>query len=195
MLVQEIIDLAEVKLQNLRVSKNDKALIKFIYLGVAELYRKFNLSIKSETVLINEDMSLYELRNDGVSMLLGLYSVTGKELVQTDIYNTQNYDYKLINYRSFLLRKPFNGILYAVYKADPVLFKDVDDEIDLPSAMIDALLSYVAYMGHTTVNTDNVNESHIYQQRFNAACMELEAQGYKIPLNNETLSLHAKGFV
>ena len=195
MLVQDIVDLAKIKLQNLTVAKNDSALIKFIFLGVAELYRRFNLSIKSETITTNENLALYELRNSDVSMLLGIYNVAGKELTQTDVYDSQNYDYKLVNYRSFLLRKPFNGILYTVYKASPVIFKDGHDEIDLPDAMIDALLCYVSYMSHTTINRDNINESNIYQQRFDAACRELETQGYKIPLSSETLSLHAKGFV
>ena len=199
MLVKDIVDLAKIKLQNLTVAKNDTALIKFTFLGVSELYRRFNLSIKSETLTINENLALYELRNSDVSMLLGIYDIAGKELIQTDIYNSQNYDYKLVNYRSFLLRKPFNGVLYTVYKASPVIFKDMDDEIDLPDAMIDALLCYVSYMSHTTINRgnirDNMDDSSAYQQRFDAACRELEAQGYRIPLSSETLSLHAKGFV
>lgn len=199
MLVKDIVDLAKIKLQNLTVAKNDTALIKFTFLGVSELYRRFNLSIKSETLTINENLALYELRNSDVSMLLGIYDIAGKELIQTDIYNSQNYDYKLVNYRSFLLRKPFNGVLYTVYKASPVIFKDMDDEIDLPDAMIDALLCYVSYMSHTTINRgnirDNIDDSSAYQQRFDAACRELEAQGYRIPLSSETLSLHAKGFV
>lgn len=199
MLVKDIVDLAKIKLQNLAVAKNDTALIKFTFLGVSELYRRFNLSIKSETLTINENLALYELRNSDVSMLLGIYDIAGKELIQTDIYNSQNYDYKLVNYRSFLLRKPFNGVLYTVYKASPVIFKDMDDEIDLPDAMIDALLCYVSYMSHTTINRgnirDKIEDSITYQQRFDAACRELEAQGYRIPLSSETLSLHAKGFV
>jgi len=57
MLVKDIVDLAKIKLQNLAVAKNDTALIKFTFLGVSELYRRFNLSIKSETLTINENLS------------------------------------------------------------------------------------------------------------------------------------------
>ena len=195
MLVQDIVDLAKIKLQNLTVSKNDSALIKFTFLGVSELFRRFNLSIKAETILVNENLAMYELRNSDVSMLLGIYDITGRELTQTDIYNSQNYDYKMVNYKSFLLRKPFNGILYTVYKASPTVFKDMNEEIDLPDSMIDALLCYICYMSHTTINKNNVNESNVYQQRFDIACKELESQGYKIPLNSETLSLHTKGYI
>ena len=44
MLVQDILDLAKIKLGNLAISRNNSALIKMIYLGEAELFRRFNLS-------------------------------------------------------------------------------------------------------------------------------------------------------
>ena len=189
-------DMAKISsLNNLAIAKNDDALIKFIYLGVSELYRRFNLSIKSETVPINENLNLYELRNPDVSLLLSVYDKLGRELKQTDIFNSSDYDYRLFNFRSFLLKKPFNGLLFAIYKASPVVFKDPNDIIDLPDAMIDALLTYVAYVGHSTINRDNINEASAYSQRFDLACRELEMQGYKVPLNSETLSLHTKGYV
>ena len=196
MYVKDVMDMAKISsLNNLAIAKNDDALIKFIYLGVSELYRRFNLSIKSETVLINENLNLYELRNSDVSLLLSVYDKLGRELKQTDIFNSNDYDYKLLNFRSFLLKKPFNGVLFAIYKASPIVFKDSDDIIDLPDAMIDALLTYVAYVGHSTINRDNINEASAYSQRFDLACRELEMQGYKIPLHTETLALQTKGFV
>ena len=196
MYVKDVMDMAKISsLNNLAIAKNDDALIKFIYLGVSELYRRFNLSIKSETVLINENLNLYELRNSDVSLLLSVYDKLGRELKQTDVFNSNDYDYKLLNFRSFLLKKPFNGVLFAVYKASPIVFKDSDDIIDLPDAMIGALLTYVAYVGHSTVNRDNINEASAYSQRFDLACRELEMQGYKVPLNSETLALQSKGFV
>ena len=195
MYVRDIVELAKIKLHNLPIAKNEDALIKFIYLGTSELFRRFNLSIKSETITVNENLALYELRNEDVSLLLGVYDKTGRELQQTDVFDSKHYEYKLVNYRSFLLHRPFNGLLYIAYKASPTLLKDMDDRIDLPDAMIDALLAYVAYMSHTTINRDNINEANTYNQRFDTACRELEMQGYKIPLHTETLALHAKGFV
>lgn len=196
MYVKDVMDMAKISsLNNLAIAKNDDALIKFIYLGVSELYRRFNLSIKSETILINENLTLYELRNPDVSLLLNVYDKLGRELKQTDVFNSNDYDYKLLNFRSFLLKKPFNGVLFAVYKASPIVFKDSDDIIDLPDAMMDALLTYVAYVGHSTINRDNINEASAYSQRFDLACRELEMQGYKVPLNSEALALQTKGFV
>ena len=201
MLVQDILDLAKIKLGNLAISKNNNALIKMIYLGESELFRRFNLSIKSETIRINSNLSLYELRNNDVALLLSVYDRAGVELKQSDVIDSKIWDYKIINYKSFILNKPSDGLLYAVYKASPTVLADPNDEIDLPDAMIDALLLYVAYMAHSTITSfdaskrGGMTESDLLYQKFLAACNELDMQGYKIPLNTETLSIRAKGYV
>lgn len=200
MIVQDILDLAKIKIGNLVISKNNDALIKLIYLGESELFRRFNLSIKSETIRISSDLSLYELRNNDVSLLLSIYDRDGVELKQSDVLDSRLWDYKIINYRSFVLHKPSNGLLYAVYKASPTVLADPNDIIDLPDAMIDALLCYVSYMGFSTLNSTYNNkqggsEPDIYYQKFIAACNELDMQGYKIPLNTETLAVNTKGYV
>ena len=194
-IVNDIVEIAKLgPLNNLAVAKNNNALIKFVYLGVSELYRRFNLAIKVETIQTTPELALYELRSKDVSLLLSLYNSFQQELKQTDTLGGAH-DYKLINYRSFLLSRPRNDLLFALYKATPALVTSLEDEIDLPDAMMDALITYVSYMGHSTINKDNINESSAYLKRFDSACMELENQGYKIPLISESLNLRLKGFV
>lgn len=196
MIVNDIVVLAQLSfLSNLAVAENEDILIRFVNLGVSELYRRFNLSIKVETIKTNPDLSLYELRAKDVSMLLALYDMNGKELTQTDVIGAKNFDYKQINYRSFILTKPKDAFISCVYKASPPPYTSKDDVIDIPDAMADALLTYVAYIGYGTINKDNINESSAYAVKFNSACTELENQGYKIPINSENLSVYAKGFV
>ena len=196
MFVSDITEIAKVTfLNNLAISRNDTALIKFIYLGVSELYRRFNLSVKSETIITSDNLTVYELKNEDVNMLLSVYDRTGRELQQTDITDSLMFEYKLLNYKSFLLRHPSNGLLYAVYKASPKPLSDLTDRIELPDAMMDALLTYVAYVGHSTINKDNINEASAYSQRFDIACKELEMQGYRVNLSTESLALQAKGYI
>ena len=38
----DVVELSKIKLHNLPIAKNDSALIKFIYLGVSELYKRFS---------------------------------------------------------------------------------------------------------------------------------------------------------
>ena len=195
--VSDIVEIAKITfLNNIAISRNDKALIKFVQLGVSELYRRFNLSIKSETITTSTNLTLYELKNQDVSLLLGVFDRTGRELKETDVMDSRTFEYKMVNYKSFLLRNPFDGLLYAVYKASPSkALENLEDYIELPDAMMDALLTYVAYIGHSTINKDNINEASAYLQRFDMACRELDMQGYRIELSSESLSLHAKGYV
>ena len=195
MIVQDIISLIQIRSQHLAIAKNDNALIHFINLGMEELYRRFNLSIKSETVSVNRDRALYELSNEDVQMLLALYHNTGIEMKQSDVLDSMNYDYKIVNYRSFILRKPFEGYVYAVYKASPVMLRDVSDKVKLPGAMLHALLSYILYMSHDVINRDNKMESSVFYRVYERQCQELVAQGFTVPLNTESVAIQAKGYV
>lgn len=197
MLVKELLPLVKLRLDSLNISNDDSIMLSFINLGIAELYRRFNLSIKSETITCNSDMALYELRNEDVLMLLTVYDKFGKELRQSDVLDSMSYDFKILNYRSFVLRKPFDGYLYAVYKASPTILKDEEDYIDLPTAMIGALLDYCAYLGHSTLqaNSQNTREFGLHLQLFENSCNQLDAQGYRIPLNTESVAIQIKGFV
>ena len=195
MKLSEVIGLAKVRLQNIVVAKDQSILISFVNLGMSELYRRFNLSIKGETVVTTSDLALYELREPDVDMMLALYDKIGRELKQSDVLDSMEYDYKIVNYRSFILRKPFTGYLYAVYKASPTRLVDLEDEVDLPNGMIPALLTYVAYMANSTVNRDNQQEASNQYQIFTQQCTELENQGFRIPLNTEKYAVQCKGFV
>lgn len=195
MIVQEVINLARVRLQSLAIAKDDSILISFINLGLEELYRRFNLSIRSETITTSPDLALYELRNDDVQLLVALYDKLGIELRQSDVLDSTEYDYKLVNYRSFLLRRPKNGYVYAIYRASPIHLADGNDTLDIPNVMINALLTYIAYMANNTINRDNQQETNNYYKIFTQQCSELEMQGYKIPISTGTMSVQGKGYV
>ena len=195
MTVQDVISLIRVRTQHISITEDEHTMLLFINMAMNELYRRFNLSIKSETILTNSDLALYELRNDDVQMLLFLFEKSGRELVQSDVLGSPSYDYKIINYKSFLLRNPKDDYLYAVYKASPIVLKDIDDKILLPDCMINPMLTYISYLTNDTINRDNKNEASMFVQLFDKQCQELENQGYKVALNTETLAVQAKGFV
>ena len=185
MLLGEVLSIAKIRLKNLAISKNDSAMISAINLGMSDLYRKFNLSIKSETVLVNTGLSIYDLRNNDVNMLIALYDRTGREMRQSDVLDSIDYDYKIVNYRQFLLRHPFDGYVFAIYKATNPKVKVEEDEIELPDAMIPALISYIGYVLESTTNTysargDTKLEPSFYWKIYTSECAELVNQGYQL---------------
>ena len=70
----------------------------------------------------------------------------------------------------------------------------MDDEIDLPSTMLDALLTYDSHVLVGTINSGQRNDSSMFYQMFTRQCDEMVNQGYKISLNSETAAIQAKGF-
>ena len=195
MKVQEIVDLVKIRCPNIVVSTDNNAVINLINIAVIELYRRFNLKIKSETVVTTDDLALYTLRNNDVDMIVSVSDKFGREFKQSDTSDSMEYDYKLLNYRTILLRKPMEGYIYVIYKASPIALKDVNDEIDIPDAMLDALLTYISYMLSNTVNQDNKNEASMFYQMFEKKCQELDSQGYKVPLFIERPAIQVKGYV
>ena len=199
MLVSEVLALAKIRLKNLNAHKDENTLISIINLGINDLYSKFNLRIGSETVLTNHDVAVYELRNDDVNLLLAVYDHAGMELRSSDVTDSLNYDYKILNYREFILRKPRDGYVYAVYKSSPVKLVDVNDYIDLPDAMINALLLYMGSMlEHTTNVWDRGQvkmEAMYYDQMYEKECNNLVQKGYYMNIDNERLAVQVKGYV
>jgi hypothetical protein len=198
MTVKELIDLAQnTVLTQLPLGNNThRETIKLcFYLGMLELYKRFNLLIKTEVIHTCEETSVYDLRNTDVNQVLSIYDESGKELTAQNVIGSDNYDYKQLNYRSFLLTHPKDEYLMFVYKASPAMIYSEDDVLDLPSDMICALIDYVAYRGHSTINRDNVVEANSYYVRFEKDCIELEAQGYKVNLSPAAMPVQFKGFI
>ena len=202
MIVRDVMDILKLRLNNIAVSKNESLLISLINLGVTELYRRFNLSIKSEIVTTSKDIYNYQLKNGDVSLILALYDNKGVELQQSDVIDSPNWGCKITGYKSFILNKPEDNIVLILYQASPVRLMDGMDNIELPDAMLTALMAYVIYMcSSTAITTSNVSaanggtEADVYFQRYIALCNELENQGYKIPISTESLSVMAKGYI
>ena len=195
MIISDVVNLAKSSfLYNLPVAKNDNTILMFTYLGLIELYKRFNLSIKVETIETNTLTSIYDLRSSDVNVVFEVYNSKGRKLQKALLAGDDSYDYKQLNYRSFLLTKPQDEVLYFVYKASPAMIT-MDSPLDLPMDMLNVLLDYIAYKGHSTINKDGTNESSIYYSRFDKGCIELENRGYVVDLSTAVLPIQFKGFI
>lgn len=201
-LTGDIIDLAKIQLQNLLIGSDENALLKYVNMGMIDLYKRFNLSIKSETVNVVPEQAVYDLKSYDVNLLLHVYDEEGNELHQGDTVNGNAWDYRITNYKTFILHKPTERLLYALYKASPVPIKDRKDWLDIPVDFSEALLFYMIYLTHCTIHSiasdaGKYSEYDIgtYQKQYIQCCQELEMQGYKVPLDSEALSVRMRGYV
>ncbi len=201
MLVQEIVDtVRNSTLLNLNFKKDESIVFSYIQLGLSDLYNRLNLGIKSEVMRVTPAVYLYEMKNKDVNLLLDIYDSEGKPLVQSDVAEHDKYDYKMINYKSFLLKNPPEGQVTCIYKAAPVKVTEMNQDIDLPYAMLEALTLYVGYIANVTVSKASANRSNLPEmsslyQQYLQAINNLITQGYQISIATETRAIQEKGFV
>lgn len=197
-----ILNLLRNQLSNWNISRNDDALIAYINMGVIDLYEKFNFGIRSETVRIVPEQVVYNLKNDDVNLVLKVYNEDGQELNSSDVVDSREWDYKIINFKTIIINNPnkVDGLLYVLYKSSPVPTVDANDYIDLPDAFKEALMLYAMYLGTSTIHSEASNEyrswdtKSVFYQLYTAKCAELNSLGYKIPIDSEGMSILAKGY-
>ena len=182
-------------LRNLNI-KDDQVIINYIYLALVELNRRFNLSIKSEVVHAYPDLSVYELRESDVDMLLGVYTSDNCELRESDVLNDKDAKFKILNYNSFIYNTDIEEDLVCIYKTSPNNDLTMDSVLYIPNSMLSALGAYVAYLGYSTIGSDvnSQRESDRLYKLYNIASDTLEGNGYRVNISNESLYGQVKGY-
>ena len=169
-----------ITVSQLPISDKEEVILQAIDLGVIELYKRFNLGISCTTIATDTNVYAYEIREDSLSHIISIIDSSGKELKQPTVIGDDNYDFKLIGYRTIILKNPKKDNLTIIYKSSfSGEIKDKNGMIDIPLDFINVLVDYVTYRCHITLNNDNLNEVDTHNKRFERTCLELLNSGYK----------------
>ncbi len=198
----DLIDLVQIQLANWNISRDESALYQYLNMGMVDLYEKFNLGLKSETIQIVPEQAVYQLKNDDVNLVLKVYTEDGTELNSSDVIDSREWDYKIVNYRTLLVHNPrgVDGLLYVLYKASPVVVVDKNDRLDIPDTFKEALMLYMMYLGTATIHSEASNEyrswdtKSVFLQLYTNKCAELLQFGYRVPIDSEAMPMYAKGY-
>ena len=179
--VQRVFNIIKnITVSQLPISDKEDVIIQAIDLGVIELYNRFNLGLTCTFLDTAEDTHAYEIREDNLSYIISIIDSTGKELKQPTVIDSDDYDYKLIGYRTIIFKNPKKEKLTIVYKSSfPNMITSINDNIDIPLDFINALVDYATYRCHITLNNDNMNEVDTHNQRFERTCLNLISNGFK----------------
>ena len=73
----------------------------------------------------------------------------------------------------------------------------LDEELDLPDQMIEALLHYIGYRAHGAMDANIQTESNTHYMRFEASCTKLRELGVGIAPDDVSMNsrISMKGFV
>lgn len=196
MLVSDIISIAKYgELQQLSVKEKDEAIISYINMGVLELYKRFKVATKVEIINTLPIVAVYSLMNSDVMRVEEVYDADGKQLLFPSTIGDEEYDIKALGLTTFLLKKPKEESLAFVYTSSPTTLTATTDEVFLPDSMVEALLHYVGYRGHGSIDGNINGENNTHYMRFEKSCKELSLQGYGEVTDIAKRNVAAKGFV
>lgn len=196
MKISTIINLAKYgELNQLNIKNDTNGILAFIYLGLIELYKRFNIGIKTETFTSTTTVSVYNLRNNDVNQILAIYDSDKKELVNKLVQCDTEYDYTQLNFNTILLTNPKDELLTVVYKASPPEIDETTETIELPDDMLEALLHYIGFKAHSSINGNKNSENDNHYIKFERSCNLLDTMGYTVDIYSARPSIQSKGLV
>lgn len=217
MLVSELIPLARSSELNglSEVNMTVEKMIGFINLGIIELSKKFNIVTKVEIIRTSPYTNVYTLRHPDVIQIIEIFDSNGNELVPYTMLEGENYDYRLLGFNTFLLKREeqyvteydkVTGIdimetvsspdreLAVVYRGIADRVKSVHDEIPISDLFIDALLSYIGYKANSAIATTEFETTRLWNRYMNSI-NEITLAGFDSFSDIPSRSVATKGFI
>jgi hypothetical protein len=202
-------------------SNNTKQIINHINLGMIDIYKRFNLSLKEIYVDQYAHIQKYNLNkkhalSNKESTLIKYISDTEDDPFQNDILqivdvanelgcslplNNSNECNSLFTPKYNVIQNPCpvdGNTIIVIYRAAPELLTvscDADQELDLPVTFLEPLLYFVAYrIKAARPDQESLIESNSYFNKYLAGLDLIKAQGLYASFNTTNLKLIQRGF-
>lgn len=205
MYIQQVVRMARSgELQNLGLQEDESVVADYINLGLIELYKRFPIKTEEVVITIGESGDNYEMINDSTYRMpdnfMYLVAAYGEiddgsdQLVDVLPINEEDNMYSINTISWDTVQIPTATIgarISLIYIASPDLISyddstgnwtigsttAADVKVPLPPQMIEALLHYVGYRGHASVNGEINSENSTHYTRFEASCARIEQLG------------------
>ena len=188
MTIQQTIDMARFgELRQLTTLK-DESIISFINLGILELYKRFTLQY--EEVLIElgvptDATDEYTMLSNTVYQLPDscMYILEAYEENETKIpINDEDslYTINTFSWNKIQVPTPTLGAkISIIYVKSPAILTvaDIDSTLQLPPQLTEALLHYIGYRGHGSIDASVEAENNTHYQRFERSCARAKSDG------------------
>lgn len=231
MLLQTVVDhlkTGELALSNLGgndedglYSNNLNTVINHINLGLIDLYKRFNLSLKEVYVDQYAHIQKYSLHtkhaySNDTSKATKYISDTEDDPFKNDILhivsvvnekgcplplNDSNSCDSIFTPKYNVIQNPCpvdGNTLIVVYRAAPELLQancDLTQEIELPITFLDVLLYYVAYrVKASRPDQESIIESNNYLSKYEASIQVIKMEGLYNTSNNTNIKAIVRGF-
>lgn len=186
MTIRQVIDLAKSsELTGLPVASKDETVLGFINLGVLELYKRFTLKVEEWLVALEDDKSYYTAPEDFMWIIAAYGEVGSDSVEQVNILPVNEEDNPLsintVGWNKIQVPLSVTGAYISIiYAATPKHYgtADINDTIDIPPQMLEALLSYIGWRANSTIDTGVQTEDSVWYRRFEDSCSRVEIKGF-----------------
>ena len=198
MTIQYVIDMARTgELKNLAVKDDTAAIINYITLGMIELYKRFPIKTKEYILALSDNQDIYSLPNDCMWIVAAYDEVPegSSAVVNVVPINEEDNPMSLNTVSWNEVQVPISvtgayiSIIY-VSAPDAITVDDIEEEIDIPPQMLEALLHYIGYRAHGAVEGNIEAGNNTHYQRFEVSCGRIEQKGM---LTSDDLDMSARG--
>lgn len=163
--------------------------------ALTELNKRFHLFIDSELINTVPEVNIYTLHNSNLIKVVEVYDQDGKALKFPSVINDDEYDIKEINYNTFMIPDPVEEGITFVYLISMDKITSLNDEVDLPEVMLEAIVKYVVFKLYGSLGGANKQDSGMYYQLFEKLCLDLESIGFGKNVDVLSKNIYDRGFV
>lgn len=204
MTVQQIIDLAKSgELKQLAVKDDTEAILGYLNLGLIELYKRFPLKVEEVLITLQDDQDIYTLPSNYMWLIAAYGEVSEFSTAIVNILPINEEDepdsVNTISWNKVQIPLSVAGAYVSlIYAASPtyVTSADLDEEVEFPVQLVEALLHYIGYRAHVSQNGELQSENNLHYQRFEISCNRVVQSGM---LTSDDMSMRhrieKKGFV
>jgi hypothetical protein len=187
------------ELNTLSLSDKKEAIIALINLGLTELYNLFVLRTEEVVISLLPGKTIYQLPEDFM-YIINAYTKRDNEVMELKVNEEKDPDsINTVGYNK--LQIPFSftadkvAIIYA-QRPPHLTLDNLEDEIPLPSQMLQALFTFVAYKAHGAIRLDGQSEGDVYYSRFKQICNDLRQRGTVVASDDISMDdrLYSRGF-
>lgn len=205
MTLQDAIDLAKAgELKQLSVKDDDAAIIGFFNLGLIELYKRFKLKTEEYMIELQDNVTIYTMPTDFMHIITAYDEVPEgvDDMVVPIPVNMENDPFSIntVSYNQVQVPLTTNGAYISIiYAAKPsyLMVQDLRSDLPIPDSLVEALLHYVGYRGHGSLDGSLQAENNSHYQRFEKSCKLADQLGVVIASDSLDMTLRFKdrGFV
>ena len=201
MTIQDVIDDANAG-ELSQVSATEQDILSYINLGLIELYKRFSLRWEEAIVTMRQDKTVYKLDgtdsnveiSSDINTIAEVYDENGASLPINS--ETEALSINTPTWNTIQVPYPSEGDkLSVIYTAPPERVTDPTDKLTIPSTLLEALLHYVGYRAHGSINGNIDGENNTHYVRFEKSCDDVTKRGLVTTDDMTNHDIKDKGFV